>query len=138
MPRHGHYEQLTRGLRVVQWLRGSKLGGRPSADAAYALPWYLVAGPRGSGKTSLLLSSGLDFHVLPSQRASEQRVVRPTEHCDWKVTDSAVWLDTTGRYQTEGPERDEWAALIETVKRHRRARPVDGFSSPPTPPTSFA
>ncbi|HEX7175295.1 MAG TPA: type VI secretion system membrane subunit TssM, partial [Pyrinomonadaceae bacterium] len=127
-PPTGTYEELTRGTEeVVQWLRGSKLAGGASADAAYALPWYVVAGPRGSGKTSLLLSSGLDFHVLPSQRASEQRVVRPTEHCDWKVTDSAVWLDTTGRYQTEGPERDEWAALIETVKRHRRTRPVDGF-----------
>lgn len=123
----GTYEELTRGTEaVMQWLRGSKLGG-DKGSAAYALPWYVVAGPRGSGKTSLLLSSGLDFHVLPGQRASEQQLVRPTQFCEWRVADSAVWLDTSGRYVAEGPDSDEWAALFETVKRHRRARPVDGF-----------
>lgn len=123
----GTYEELTRGTEaVMQWLRGSKLGG-DKGNAAYALPWYVVAGPKGSGKTSLLLSSGLDFHVLPGQRASEQQVVRPTQFCDWRVADSAVWLDTSGRYVAEGPDSDEWAALFETIKRHRRARPVDGF-----------
>ncbi|HEX8339181.1 MAG TPA: type VI secretion system membrane subunit TssM [Pyrinomonadaceae bacterium] len=123
----GSYEELTRGTEeVMQWLRGSKLGG-DGAGAAYALPWYVVAGPTGSGKTSLLLSSGLDFHVLPSQRASEQRLVVPTRFCEWRVADSAVWLDTSGRYVSEGPDADEWGALFETVKRHRRARPVDGF-----------
>ncbi len=127
-PPSGTYEELTRGTEeIIQWLRSSKLGDQTASDPAYALPWYLVAGPSGSGKSSLLLSSGLNFHVLPSQRASEQRFVRPTQHCDWRVTDSAVWLDTSGRYQTEGPDRDEWAALVETIKRHRRARPVDGF-----------
>lgn len=123
----GSYEELTRGTEeVMQWLRGSKLGG-DGGRAAYALPWYVVAGPAGSGKTSLLLSSGLDFHVLPSQRASEQRLVRPTQFCDWRVADSAVWLDTSGRYVAEGADSDEWAALFETVKRQRRARPLDGF-----------
>lgn len=123
----GTYEELTRGTEeVMQWLRGSKLGG-DGANPAYALPWYVVAGSKGSGKTSLLLSSGLDFHVLPGQRASEQQLVRPTQFCDWRVADSAVWLDTSGRYLTEGTDADEWAALFETIKRHRRARPVDGF-----------
>jgi type VI secretion system protein ImpL len=127
-PVTGTYEALARGSEeIVQWLRGSKLGDARARDAAYALPWYVIAGPAGSGKTSLLLNSGLDFHVLPSQRAAEQRAVRPTQGCEWRVTDEAIWLDTSGRYQTEGPDRDEWAALIETLKRHRRARPLDGL-----------
>jgi type VI secretion system protein ImpL len=129
-PPTGSYEELTRGTEeIMQWLRASKLGGANGGgdNHAYALPWYVVAGPPRSGKTSLLLSSGLDFHVLPSQRASEQRLVRPTQFCDWRVADSAVWLDTSGRYQTEGPAGDEWAALLETIKRYRRARPLDGF-----------
>ena len=131
-PPTGTYEELTRGTEeAVQWLRGTKLGGgadgHAAGEAAYALPWYVIAGPPASGKTSLLQSAGLSFQVLPSQRASEQNVIRPTRNCEWRVTDSAIWLDTSGRYQTEGPERDEWAALIETVKRHRRARPLDGL-----------
>ncbi|HEY0077419.1 MAG TPA: type VI secretion system membrane subunit TssM [Pyrinomonadaceae bacterium] len=128
-PVAGTYEALTRGAaEVVQWLRGTKLSGKgKAADAVYALPWFVIAGPSTSGKTSLLQSSALDFHTLPSQRAADMNVIRPTANCDWRVTDSAIWLDTTGRYQTEGPDRDEWAALIETIKSYRKARPLDGL-----------
>src|SRR5829696_86859 len=127
-PPAGTYEELTSGAEeVAQWLRGSELGGGRGADAVYALPWFVIAGPPASGKTSLLLSSGLDFHALPGQRAADQNLVRPTRGCDWRVTDAAVFLDTAGRYQSEGRERDEWAALLETLKQLRKARPLDGL-----------
>lgn len=122
------FEELSRGAEeAVQWLRSTRLGSAKSGDAVYALPWYLTAGPLKSGKTSLLLSSGLDFQSLPSQRRAEQAIVRPTRNCDWRVTDSAVLLDTAGRYQNDSPDRDEWAALTETLRKYRGERPVDGF-----------
>lgn len=124
----GTYEELTRGTEeAVQWLRSTNLGRARPADAVYALPWFLIAGPPASGKTSLMLSSGFDFHTLPGQRAADQNTVRPTANCEWRVTDSAILLDTSGRYQSDGRDRDEWAALIETIKQYRRARPLDGF-----------
>src|SRR6266536_1676734 len=71
------HEELARGAEeAVQWLRSTKLSGAKSGDALYALPWYVVAGPFSSGKTSLVLSSGLDFHALPSQRRAEMKIVR--------------------------------------------------------------
>lgn len=127
------YEDLTRGAaEAVQWLRGSKLGaetqaGADGADAVYKLPWFMVAGPPASGKTSLVLSSGLNFQTLPSQRHAEHRLVRPTRSCEWRITDAAVLLDTAGRYQSEGANTEEWGALAETLKRHRARRPLDGF-----------
>jgi len=74
-----------------------------------------MAGPPDSGKTSLLLSAGLDFHALPSQRRADENMVRPTQGLEFRVTDWAVLLDTSGRYQTEGQDSDAWSALIETV-----------------------
>ena len=121
------YDELTRSAEeAVRWLRSSKLAAK-SGDQVYGLPWFLVAGPPASGKTSLLLSASLDFQALPSQRHREQNLIRPTRDCEWRVTDSAVLLDTAGRYQTEGPDQDEWAALIETAKKHRKSRPLDGM-----------
>lgn len=121
------YDELLRGVEeAVQWLRSTRLAGSKSNDAVYALPWFLVAGPSSSGKTSLLLSSGLDFHPLPSQRRSELRIVRPTRYSEWRMTDSAVLVDTAGRYQSDGPAREEWLALAETIKKHRANRPLDG------------
>src|SRR5215813_1690123 len=124
----GTYEELTRTTEeTVRWLRNTKLGSGRSGDVIYRLPWFLMAGPPDSGKTSLLLSAGLDFHALPSQRRADENMVRPTQGLEFRVTDWAVLLDTSGRYQTEGQDADEWSALIETVKKYRKTRPVDGF-----------
>jgi type VI secretion system protein ImpL len=122
------HEELDRGAEeAVQWLRSTRLGGAKSGDALYALPWYILAGLSASGKTSLALSSGLDFHALPSQRRAELKIVRPTHHVDWRMTTSAVLLDTSGRYQSDGPARDEWIALNENLKKYRHNRVLDGF-----------
>jgi type VI secretion system protein ImpL len=126
-PRRIHEELARAAEEAVQWLRSSKLSGARSGDALYALPWYIVAGPLASGKTSLALSSGLDFQTLPSQRRAEMKIVRPTHHCDWRVTEAAVLLDTAGRYQSDGPAREEWRAVTETLKKHRSGRALDGY-----------
>lgn len=126
-PRRIHEELARAAEEAVQWLRSSKLGGAHSGDALYALPWYIVAGPLASGKTSLALSSGLDFQTLPSQRRAEMKIVRPTHHCDWRVTEAAVLLDTAGRYQSDGPARDEWHAVTETLRKYRSNRALDGY-----------
>lgn len=122
------YDELTRGAEeVVQWLRSTKLAASKSGDPIYKLPWFLVAGSAKSGKTSLLLSADLDFQALPSQRQTDLNLIRPTPDAVWRVTDSTINIDTAGRYQNEGADGDEWSSLIETVKKHRRERPLDGF-----------
>src|SRR5262249_47573478 len=116
------YDELTRGAEeVVRWLRGTKLADK-SADPVYKLPWFLMSGPPQSGKTAMLLSSALDFQSLPSQRRAELNIIRPTRDCEWRVTDSSINIDSAGRYQSEGPDGEEWSALIETLKRVRRGR----------------
>lgn len=107
---------------AVQFLKSSNLG----ASGVYGLPWYLVAGAPSAGKSSLVISSNLNFQTLPSQRATEQKFVRPTGSIDWRVTSEAVFIDSAGRYQTEGLDADEWSSLLETVKKYRSNRPLDG------------
>jgi len=121
-------DELTRGAEeVVQWLDSTKLAAAKTSDAIYKLPWFVIAGPSSSGKTSLLLSSRLDFQALPSQRRADLNLIRPTRDCVWRVTDSAINIDTAGRYQSEGPDGEEWSSLLETIKKHRRNRPIDGL-----------
>ncbi len=122
----GKYDELTTSAEeVVQFLKSSNVGG--GKDAVYALPWYVVMGPPKSGKSSLVLSSALNFQNLPSQRQSEQKFLRPTRSVDWRVTSDAVFLDTAGRYQTEGVDQDEWAGLLDILKKYRGQRPLDGM-----------
>ena len=123
----GSYGELTAGAEeVVQFLRTSNLGDG-GKDAVYSLPWYLVAGTPKSGKSSLVLGANLNYQPLPSQRPSELKNIKPTGSVDWRVTSEGVFVDTAGRYQTEGLDADEWAALLETIKKYRSNRPLDGF-----------
>lgn len=123
----GSFASLTSGTEeAVQFLKTSNLG-TSGRDAVYSLPWYIVAGAPRAGKSSLVLSSNLNFQTLPSQRQSEQKFIRPTGAIDWRVTSDAVFVDTAGRYQTEGVDSEEWSSLLETIKKYRGNRPVDGF-----------
>ncbi len=124
----GTYQDLPAGAEeVVKFLQTSNLGGANGKEAVYALPWYIVAGTPKSGKSSLVLGSNLNFQTLPSQRQSEQKMIRPTRNIDWRVTSDAVFVDTAGRYQTEGADEDEWNSLLETIKKYRGSRPIDGM-----------
>ena len=62
-----------------------------------------------------------------ANRRADQNLIRQTQNFEWRVTDSAVLIDTAGRYQTEGQDQDEWLEMIETLKRYRKSRPIDGL-----------
>ncbi len=123
----GTYTQVSEGAEeAVQFLKNSNLGVG-GKDAVHSLPWYVVAGAPKTGKSSLVLASNLNFQNLPSQRQSEMKFIRPTGSVDWRVTSDALFIDTAGRYQTEGVDGEEWASLLETIKKYRSNRPIDGF-----------
>ena len=67
----------------------------------YDLPWYVIIGPPGSGKTTALVNSGLHFPLSQRFGAGALRGVGGTRNCDWWFTDEAVLLDTAGRYTTQ-------------------------------------
>mgnify|MGYP002700514856 CR=1 FL=1 len=64
----------------------------------YSLPWYIIIGPPGSGKTTALINSGLKFPLTESTGKQSIEGVGGTRNCDWWFTDQAVMIDTAGRY----------------------------------------
>jgi type VI secretion system protein ImpL len=107
-------------------LKTSKLGGKKGGAAAlYSLPWYMIIGPPGAGKTTAIKHSGL---VFPFQGAGGGAVrgVGGTRNCDWWFTNEAILLDTAGRYATESDDRDEWLAFLSMLRRYRPRRPING------------
>jgi len=111
---------------VVQFLKTSNLGA-DGKEAIYSLPWYIIAGDTKSGKSSFVIGSNLNVQQLPSQRLAEQKFVRPTALVDWRVTSDAVFVDTAGKHFADTGSADEWSALLDTLKKHRPQRPLDGF-----------
>ena len=119
---------LKQGLdEALGVLKKARLGGKTGrGQYLYQLPWYVIIGPPGSGKTTALINSGLRFPL----GAGKVRGVGGTRNCDWWFTEDAVLLDTAGRYTTqdshEEVDRAAWRGFLDLLKKHRRRRPING------------
>lgn len=122
----GELESLQQRFKsAVGALCHSNLGKH--GNPLYVLPWYLIIGHPGSGKSSALggakLSSPLPgpFPVDP--------LPTPTAQCDWWFFENAVVIDTAGRYalpSEAGTDREEWQKLLSLLVKYRRKEPLNG------------
>lgn len=107
-----------------QW--SSRVGSR----YLYELPWYVIIGAPGSGKTTALLNSGLQFPLSSTVGEHAVRGVGGTRHCDWWFTDEAVLIDTAGRYTTQASDAEvdarAWQGFLGLLKRSRPRQPISG------------
>ncbi|HYA74801.1 MAG TPA: type VI secretion system membrane subunit TssM, partial [Roseiarcus sp.] len=107
-----------------------KRTARSSAGALYDLPWYLIIGPPGAGKTTALVNSGLKFPLAGDNAAKAIQGVGGTRYCDWWFTDAAVLIDTAGRYTTQDSDakvdRKSWLAFLDMLRRNRPRQPING------------
>ena len=96
----------------------------------YQLPWYVMIGPPGSGKTTALTRSGLHFPAGEGGEGAEIRGVGGTRNCDWFFTSEAVLIDTAGRYTTQDShapvDRGAWQGFLDLLKKHRPRQPING------------
>jgi len=112
--------------KAVEALKTSKLS-RGRKDALAILPWYLIVGPPGAGKSTALRNSGLKFPYLSAKGGGGVRGVGGTRNCDWWLTNEAVLLDTAGRYLSSEDDRPEWFAFLDTLSKYRPKRPINGL-----------
>ncbi|MGP2691016.1 type VI secretion protein IcmF/TssM N-terminal domain-containing protein, partial [Serratia nevei] len=94
-------------------------------------PWFLVIGPPGSGKTSLIGESGERF-LLAEHYGLQQTVdVGPTQDCNWWLAENSVYVDTSGEWLQLNGLGEEGArardTLFKLIRRHRRHPGIDGI-----------
>src|ERR1051325_9913766 len=116
---------------AVTVLRKARFKGRAGErQYLYQLPWYVIVGAPGSGKTTALVNSGLKFPLEEAGASQSIKGVGGTRNCDWWFTDEAVLLDTAGRYVTQDSEQkvdaSAWLAFLELLKRFRPRQPLNG------------
>ncbi len=115
----------SRWKEAVETLKASHL--KQYGNPLYVLPWYLVIGESGSGKTTAIKNAGLSSSFAEVSRISG---ISGTRNCDWWFFEQAVLLDTAGRYAVpvdEGRDRDEWHQFLSLLAKFRKKEPLNGL-----------
>jgi type VI secretion system protein ImpL len=117
-------DRMKDALATLKNASGSK------GDFLYDLPWYVLIGPPGSGKTTALVNSGLKFPLSRGATPAAIAGVGGTRYCDWWFTEEAVLIDTAGRYTTQDSDakadKQSWVAFLDLLKKNRPKQPING------------
>lgn len=113
---------------ALKTLKGSSSNSR---TYLYDLPWYLMIGPPGAGKTTALVHSGLKFANSRGQgEAQKLEGLGGTRYCDWWFAENAVLIDTAGRYTTQDSDaehdREAWQGFLKILRKARPRQPING------------
>ncbi len=104
--------------------------GGAGGSTLYDLPWYMMIGPPGSGKTTAIANSGLKFPLARGTTPEAIAGVGGTRYCDWWFAEDAVLIDTAGRYTTQdsdpGADRASWLSFLDLLKTNRPRQPING------------
>ena len=115
-----------RWRQAIQILRKSSL--KRFGDPLYALPWFMLLGESGTGKTAALRSARLNAPLTEVTPGREQ--TGGTKSCDWWFIDNAVVMDTPGRFATvtDSPAlQQEWNSFLALLAKYRRREPISGL-----------
>ncbi len=118
-------ELQARWKEAIDALRKSHL--RKYGNPLYVLPWYMVIGESGSGKTTAIKSARLSS---PFAEVSHTSGISGTRNCDWWFFEQAILLDTAGRYALpvdEGKDKEEWQKFLTLLARFRKREPLNGL-----------
>jgi hypothetical protein len=93
----------------------------------YSLPWYLLVGEPGSGKTEAIRHCNVGF---PAGLQEEQQGVGGTINMNWWFTNYAVILDTAGKMvfnNVEAGSTAEWKEFLKLLHKARPDCPINGM-----------
>lgn len=117
--------------RMKDALKTLKTSSGNARTYLYDLPWYLMIGPSGAGKTTALMHSGLKFAGSRAKgEAQKLEGLGGTRYCDWWFAETAVLIDTAGRYTTqdsdEEHDREAWHGFLNILRKARPRQPING------------
>ncbi|MFB3893160.1 MAG: type VI secretion protein IcmF/TssM N-terminal domain-containing protein [Phycisphaerae bacterium] len=93
----------------------------------YSLPWYIIVGEPGAGKTEAIRHCNVGF---PPGLQDQFQGAGGTINMNWWFTNHAVMLDTAGRLmfeEVQPGQTSEWNEFLRLLVTHRPNCPINGM-----------
>jgi hypothetical protein len=100
---------------------------RAAGKNLYSVPWYVLVGEPGSGKTEAIRHCNVGF---PPGLQDQLQGAGGTLNMNWWFTNQAIILDTAGRLMFEevAPgSTNEWNEFLKLLKNNRPNCPINGM-----------
>ena len=110
---------------AVGALRASNL--RRLGNPLHVLPWYMVVGRSGTGKTTALTRTRLPSSI---RKVNQSAPIEQTANYDWWYFDRAVIIDCAGRYVEAADleqDRSEWEFGLDQLAKYRGSQGLNGL-----------
>lgn len=110
---------------AIATLRNSSL--KRIGNPLYVLPWYMVVGKSGTGKTTALTRTRLASSI---QKVNQSARIEQTANYDWWFFDRAVVIDCAGRYVEAADleqDRSEWELGLDLLAKYRGKEGLNGL-----------
>ena len=111
--------------QAIELLRKSRL--KRFGNPLYVLPWYMVVGEAGSGKTTAITRSSL---VSVVKNISQTEPIKQTGDFEWWFFSKAIVIDTAGRYVSPDAldsDQAEWEKILGLLVKYRPRDGLDGL-----------
>lgn len=107
-----------------------RTGGKHAPALLHRIPWYVVIGPPGTGKTTAVRNSGLRSPLEARHGMDLVRGIGGTRRCEFWFLEKAVIIDTAGRWVMQdsdaAADQAEWRHFLEVLKHTRGPQPLNG------------
>ncbi len=118
-------EMQEKWKQAIDALRKSHL--KKQGNPLYVLPWYMIIGKSGTGKTTAIQSADLSSSFAEVASVSG---ISGTRNCDWWFFEQAILIDTAGRYAVpvdDQKDSEEWQKFLSLLAKYRKKEPLNGL-----------
>jgi type VI secretion system protein ImpL len=117
---------------AVNFIKKNRINKNGLSMSLDVLPWYLMIGSAGSGKSSLVAKSNINF-ILGKKVNKLRKQPQPMIHSfDWWITQNAILVDVPGAYVDDkvnnaSMNHEIWNAFLLMLKKSQKRKSLGGI-----------